>query len=155
MCTLHVCLSNRRDLLEKLSRLLKVKQKFSLRPDGDCIGLPLVRRLECDLSHEKLLTLYVIRRNLYETEEIIGFHSLTNDKNSNLEFSSQFSYVIASGVQISFSWLFVQGKSMVECRVEFLLSAKRLEIMWHFYWSLCSKKGLHAANHGILLLLIL
>ena len=46
MCTLCVCLSNCRDLLEKLSRLLKVKQKFSLGPDGDYIGLPLVRRLE-------------------------------------------------------------------------------------------------------------
>lgn len=94
----------KRDLLEKLSRLLKVKQKFSLGPDGDYIGLPLVRRLECDLSHEKLLTLYVIQRNIYETEEIIGFHSLTNDKNSNLEFSSQFSYVIASGKVTGLLW---------------------------------------------------
>lgn len=85
----------------------------------------------------------------------IGFHSLTNDKNSNLEFSSQFSYVIASGVQISFSWFFVQGKGVVECRAKFLLSAKRLEIMQNFYCSSCSKKGLHPANHGILFLLIL
>ncbi|KAJ7365490.1 DDB1- and CUL4-associated factor 4 [Desmophyllum pertusum] len=74
-----------RDMLEKLCRLLKVKQKLTLDPGADNY-FPMdsfsVSRIEPDACHERLLTLYETKPS---GNQICQFHNLLNDKNNNLD----------------------------------------------------------------------
>ncbi|KAL9954888.1 hypothetical protein ACROYT_G042473 [Oculina patagonica] len=73
------------NMLEKLSRLLKVKQKLTLDPSSDNF-FPMdrysVSRIEPDACHERILTLYETKPT---GNQIVQFHNLVKDKNNNLE----------------------------------------------------------------------
>lgn len=66
-------------MLEKLSRMFKVKQKLSLGSVG--VHRFSVSRIEPDANHERLLTLYETQQSGNQT---VQHHSLSHDKNSNL-----------------------------------------------------------------------
>lgn len=83
----YVCPSQvtERHLLERLSRLLKVKQRLSLDPvSGNYIPVDkyAVCKIEPDANHERLLTLY---ETIPSGSQIVQFHNLSNDRNNNLE----------------------------------------------------------------------
>lgn len=74
-----------RNMLEKLTRLLKLKQKLTLDPSSyDYFEMDRfsVSRIEPDACHEKILTLYDTKPT---GNQIVQFHDLLKDQYNNLD----------------------------------------------------------------------